>query len=148
MNKKEFISKVTNTLRENNLRKPVSVKKHTFHITDSEGNEADFHIKQRDKQVIYTHDDVGNIIDACLSVVLDALKSGDEINFNGFGKLGVHYRAARRTKEPSSGEWCEIEAHYVPKLAYGTELKRAARLYEASLEEAQRLALPEPDGDL
>lgn len=148
MNKKEFVGRVVNILRENNLRKPVSVKRHTFHITDSEGNEADFHIKQRDKQVTYTMDDVSNVIDACMAAVIEALKNGDEVNFSGFGKIGVHYRAARRTKEPTSGEWCEIEAHYVPKASYGIELKRAARVYEASLEEAKRLAIPEPDGDL
>ena len=104
MNKKEFISRVTETLRENNLRKPVSIRKHTFHITDDEGNVADFNIRQQEKSVMYTNDDTANIVDACLAVILDAIRNGEDVNIKGFGSLGVHYRAARRTKEPNSGE--------------------------------------------
>ena len=132
MNKKELSSRVAEVLRANNIRKPVSVKKHTFHITDEDGNTADFHIKQQDKNVIYTVDDTLNVIDACIAVIVDALKNGEEINIKGFGNLGLHYRAARRTKEPISGEWCEIEARYVPKFSYGNDLRMAARLYELS----------------
>lgn len=145
MNKKEFASRVAEALRENNMRKPVSVKKHTFHITDDEGNSADFNIKQRDKAVLYTVDDATNVIDACLAVILDAIRKGEEINIKGFGCLGLHYRAARRTKEPNSGEWCEIEARYVPKFAYGNDLRMAARLYEVNL--AERGEQVEDGGD-
>lgn len=133
MNKKEFVSRVAETLRENNMRKPVSVKKHTFHISDDDGNAADFVIKQQDKNVIYTVDDAANVINACLAVILEALKNGEEITIKGFGSLGLHYRAARRTKEPNSGEWCEVEARYVPKFVFGNDLRMAARLYELSL---------------
>lgn len=144
MNKKEFVSRVAEALRENNMRKPVSVKKHTFHITDDEGNSADFNIKQRDKSVLYTVDDTTNIIDACLAVILDAIRNGEEINIKGFGCLGLRHRAARRTKEPNSGEWCEVEARYVPKFAYGNDLRMAARLYEIGLAEHGEQA---EDGD-
>lgn len=135
MNKKEFISRVTDALRENNMRKPVSIKKHTFHITDDEGNVANFHIKQQDKNVIYTVDDTANVIEACLAVITDAIKNGEEICFKGFGTLGLHYRAARRTKEPNSGEWCDVAARFVPKFSYGNDLRMAARLYEISMSE-------------
>lgn len=132
MNKKELSSRVAEVLRANNIRKPVSVKKQTFHITDEDGNTADFHIKQQDKNVLYTVDDTANVIDACIAVILDAIKNGEEISIKGFGSLGLHYRAARRTKEPNSGEWCEIEARYIPKFSYGNDLRMAARLYELS----------------
>lgn len=145
MNKREFISRVTEVLRVNNLRKPVSVKKHTFHITDDEGNRADFHIKQRDKTVIYTTEDTANIIEACISVITEALKAGEDICFHGFGRLGLHYRKARRTKEPHSGEWCEVDARYVPKFDYGNDLRMAARLYELSLEERENNTEQEPE---
>ena len=145
MNKKEFISRVTEVLRENDVRKPVSVKKHTFHITDDDGNAADFHIKQHDKNVIYTVEDTANFVDACLAVILDSLKNGEEISFKGFGSLGLHYRAARRTKEPNTGEWCEVEARYVPKFSFGNDLRMAAKLYELSLPTEQTEA-KEDDG--
>lgn len=147
MNKKEFISRVAEALRENDLRKPVSVRKHTFHITDDEGNSADFNIRQQEKSVLYTADDVANIVDASLAVILDAIRKGEEISVKGFGTLGLHYRAARRTKEPNSGEWCEVDARYVPKFAYGNDLRMAAKLYEVSLAEKPE-SLPEPDGEL
>lgn len=147
MNKKEFISRVAEALRENDLRKPVSVRKHTFHITDDEGNSADFNIRQQEKSVLYTADDVANIVDASLAVILDAIRKGEEISVKGFGTLGLHYRAARRTKEPNSGEWCEVDARYVPKFAYGNDLRMAAKLYEVSLTEKPE-SLPEPDGEL
>lgn len=147
MNKKEFISRVAEALRENDLRKPVSVRKHTFHITDDEGNSADFNIRQQEKSVLYTADDVANIVDASLAVILDAIRKGEEISVKGFGTLGLHYRAARRTKEPNSGEWCEVDARYVPKFAYGNDLRMAAKLYEVSLAEKPE-SLPKPDGEL
>lgn len=145
MNKKEFISRVTDVLRENDVRKPVSVKKHTFHITDDDGNAADFHIKQHDKNVIYTTEDTANFVDACLAVILDSLKNGEEISFKGFGSLGLHYRAARRTKEPNTGEWCDVEARYVPKFSFGNDLRMAAKLYELSLPHEESKA-KEDDG--
>ena len=135
MNKKEFATRVSETLRENNLRKPVSIRKHTFHITDSEGNSADFDIRRRDKSVIYTYDDVINIIDACVAVIIDALKRGEDVTIRGFGSLGLKYRATRRTKEPGTEKWCEIEAHHVPKFDIGNDLKMAARLYDLALKE-------------
>ena len=138
MNKKELSSRVADVLRANNIRKPVSVKKQTFHITDEDGNTADFHIKQQDKNVLYTVDDTANVIDACIAVILDAIKNGEEISIKGFGSLGLHYRAARRTKEPNSGEWCEIEARYIPKFSYGNDLRMAARLYELSHAETEQ----------
>ena len=138
MNKKELSSRVAEVLRANNIRKPVSVKKQTFHITDEDGNTADFHIKQQDKNVLYTVDDTANVIDACIAVILDAIKNGEEISIKGFGSLGLHYRAARRTKEPNSGEWCEIEARYIPKFSYGNDLRMAARLYELSHAETEQ----------
>ena len=138
MNKKELSSRVAEVLRANNIRKPVSVKKQTFHITDEDGNTADFHIKQQDKNVLYTVDDTANVIDACIAVILDAIKNGEEISIKGFGSLGLHYRAARRTKEPNSGEWCDIEARYKPKFSYGNDLRMAARLYELSHAETEQ----------
>lgn len=148
MNKKEFVTRVTEVLRENGTKKPISAKKHVFHISDNEGNNADFVVKQKNKSVIYTIDDTANIVDACLAVIEDALKSGEEINIHGFGCLGLHYRAARTTIDPYYGEPCEVEARYIPKFNYGKTLRMAARLYELSLKEAEHDILPPPMDDL
>lgn len=145
MNKKEFASRVAKTLRENNMRKPVSIKKHTFHISDDDGNSADFHIKQRDRDVIYTVDDTTNVIDACIAVIVDALKNGEDIDIRGFGRLGLHHRAARRTKEPNTDKWVDVEARYVPKFFFGNDLRMAAKLYELSLPPEEVISKEEDD---
>lgn len=134
MNKKELAGRVTDYLRANEIRKPISIKKHTFHVSDDDGNSADFVVKRRDKTVIYTVDDTNNIIDACLEVIADALKRGEEINIRGFGVLGLTYRAARRTKQPGTDDWYDVEARHVPKFTFGTDLRLAARVYDLSLQ--------------
>lgn len=135
MQKKQFISRVAEVLRANNARKPVSIPKQVFHISDDDGNKKDFTVKKTDKSVLYTVEDVSTILDACLSVVEDALKHGEEISIYGFGSLGVHQRAARATKRPDTGEWISIDARYVPKFNFGNTLRTAARIYEMSLNE-------------
>lgn len=133
MYKKEFISKVAEMLRVNDVRKPVPIKKHVFNITDDEGNVASFSVKKQDKEVLYTVSDVTNIVDACMSVILDTLKRGDEVNIKGFGCLRLKYRKARKTKDPNTGEWCDVAARYTPKLYIGNDMRIAAKLYELSL---------------
>ena len=145
MNKKELASKAAELLRINDIRKPVKIKKHTFCITDEDGNKADFSVKRADKQVLYTNDDVNNIIDACITVILDSIKRGEEINIRGFGVLGLHYRAARRTKQPGTDDWYEVDARYVPKFFYGNDLRKAAILYDLSRNEKDALADRFPD---
>lgn len=130
MNKKDLVSRASEILRQNDMRKPVKIKKHRFQIIDEEGNTADFTVKRADKQVLYTVDDINNIIDACLEAVLESIRRGEEVNIRGFGTLGLHYRAARRTKQPGTEDWYEIDAHYIPKFFSGNELKAAAKVYD------------------
>ena len=132
MNKKDLVSRVSEILRENDLRKPVKIKKHKFQIIDEEGNTAHFTVKRADKRVLYTVDDIGNIIDACLEAVLESVRRGEEVNIRGFGTLGLHYRAARRTKQPGTEDWYEIDAHYIPKFISGNDLRAAAKVQDIS----------------
>lgn len=130
MNKKELISKVANTLRAGDIRKPLPSNKTVFHITDDHGNQADFTIRNSEKGLLYTVDDVSAIIDTCLFVIEDALKHGEEISVYGFGTLGLNHRAARQTKHPDTGNVITIKERYVPKFNYGNILRMAARAYE------------------
>lgn len=130
MNKKDLIKKVAERLREEGKRKPVTIKKHRFTITDEEDNAANFFIKQKEKEVLYTVDDVANIIDACISVVVDSVRMGEAVNIFGFGSLFLHYRAARKTKAPETNDWYDVEARFVPKFTPGKDLKMAAKLFE------------------
>lgn len=133
MNKKKLISSVVEVLREKGIRKPISVPRQVFHISDEEGNQKDFIVRKVDKTTAYNSGDVSAIVDACISVIEDSLIHGEEVSVHGFGSLGVHKRAARRTKHPNTGEPIEIDAHYIPKFSFGNNLRMAAKLYELSL---------------
>lgn len=134
MNRREFVRKVTDVLRENNIRKPVYSTKHTFHISDDEGNSKDFIIKQKDRNVLFTIDDIDSIVDVCTAVISNALSEGDSVSIRGFGTLGLRYRQGRKMRD-TSGKWIECQPGFVPKFSVGKELKRSAKLYEVSVQE-------------
>lgn len=135
MNRKELVRRVSNVLRDNNIKKPVYTQKQVLHISDDDGNTKDFVIKKNDTSVIFTTDDIDAIVDACIYVIQDALKHGDGVSIRGFGSLGLHHRKARITKHPTTGEVVDVEARYVPKFVSGSDLKMCAKIYELSVEE-------------
>ncbi len=136
MNKKDLISRVSSVLQSNGVSKKISTPKQVFHISDNEGNHKDFIIRKTDKEVNFNSSDIGAIIDACLIVIEDSLKRGEEISIHGFGTLGLHHRAARKTKRVGTDDWVEIKARYVPKFVSGNNLKLAAKIYELSLQDS------------
>lgn len=135
MNRKELVRRVASVMRENNIRKPISARKQVFHISDDEGNISDFIIKQSDKGVLFTNDDVDAVVDACIAVIEDALTHGEHISIQGFGTLGLHHRKARTAKHPTTGEEVEVAERYVPKFTYGKHLRMCARVFELALAE-------------
>ena len=136
MTKKDLISQVVSVLQHNGVAKKISTPKQVFHISDDEGNQKDFIVRKTDKEVSFNTNDVALILDACLLVVEDAIKHGEEVTLHGFGTLGLHHRAARKTKRVGTDEWVDIEARYVPKFVSGNNLKVAAKLYELSLSDS------------
>lgn len=132
MNRKELVRQTANVLRNNNIKKPVYAHKQVIHIYDDDGNAKDFVIKKKDTGVAFTADDINAIIDACIYVIQDALKHGDNVSIRGFGSLGLHYRKARTTKHPATQESVDVQARYVPKFTSGNDLKMCAKIYELS----------------
>lgn len=133
MNRKEFTRRTAALMREKDIRKPISIPKQVFHISDDEGNSKDFVVKKVDKNAQYTIEDVESILDALLYVIEDAMKHGEEISIRGFGTLGLHYRKSRKLKHVGTGEDTVAEARYVPKFSPGHDLKLSAKIYELSL---------------
>ena len=132
MNRKEFVRKVTDVLRDNSIRKPVYSTSHTFHISDDYGNAKDFVVKQKDKSLQFTIDDIDNVVEVCIAVISDALKRGDSISFRGFGTLGLQYHKGRKMKD-MQGEWIECPPFFAPKFSFGNDLKKCAKIYEMSV---------------
>jgi DNA-binding protein HU-beta len=141
MNKRQLVSRIAEVMRLNNVRKQVLVPKKVFHISDDDGNHKDFVVKSADKNVLFSVDDVENVIDAAIQVIEESLKVGEPVTVQGFGTLGLKYRKARATKQVGTDEWIDIAARYVPKFSFGNDLRMAAKLYELSLSD---LKLDEP----
>ena len=66
--------------------------------------------------------DAGKAVDAFLESVTETLKSGDSVNFTGFGKFSAAARAARQGVNPRTGERVQIAATTVPKFSAGSQL--------------------------
>jgi DNA-binding protein HU-beta len=71
--------------------------------------------------------DAGKAVDAFMESVTETLKSGDSINFTGFGKFSPAARAARQGVNPRTGERVQIAATTVPKFSAGSQLKAALK---------------------
>lgn len=130
MNKKEFVHRISTELREKNVRKHLKPRRYTFTIIDEDGTSKDFKIKKREKDLLFTEDDIMNIVDASIEVILDSLKNGDNITIHGFATLGLKYRKPRMVRHLETGEPITIEGHYVPKLTAGKNMSLCARLYD------------------
>ena len=63
---------------------------------------------------------------AVLDVIQDALKSGEDVAFAGFGKFSVSERAARTGVNPQDpSKKVQIPARTVPRFTPGAVLKEA-----------------------
>jgi DNA-binding protein HU-beta len=57
------------------------------------------------------------IVDGVFKAIVDAAKSGDEVNVPGFGKFKIKDTPAREGRNPASGEKIKIAA--AKKLTFG-----------------------------
>ncbi len=64
-------------------------------------------------------------VEAMINVIQSQLRSGNEVNFTGFGKFHVAERGARQGKHPRTGEPINIPASRVPRFSAGSKLKQA-----------------------
>lgn len=133
MQKQEFIKAVTEVLHQNDMRKPISIPKHTLFITDDAGNSTQFSVKRQDKAYLYTAEDVSSVIEACLYVIKKNMSEGESLTFMGYGTLGLSFRKTRATKDMNTGETITIPGHYIPKFTPGKKLKTCAKIYEESI---------------
>lgn len=67
--------------------------------------------------------DAGKALDATITSITEALKSGDTVTLVGFGTFNVKERAARTGRNPQTGAALEIKASKVPSFKAGKGLK-------------------------
>jgi DNA-binding protein HU-beta len=67
--------------------------------------------------------DADNAVNAVISTIEDSLKSGEDVNFTGFGKFHVAERGPRQGVNPRTGERITIPGGKVPRFSAGSALK-------------------------
>ncbi|NNJ97672.1 MAG: HU family DNA-binding protein [Gammaproteobacteria bacterium] len=67
--------------------------------------------------------DSARALDAVVSTIADALKTGDQVSVVGFGTFLVRKRAARTGRNPQTGAEIQIAAANVPAFKPGKALK-------------------------
>ncbi|MGW9129030.1 DNA-binding protein [Brevibacillus brevis] len=74
-----------------------------------------------------TKKDATKAVDAILDAIADTLKAGDKVSLIGFGNFEVRERAARKGRNPQTGEEIEIAASKMPAFKAGKELKDSVK---------------------
>lgn len=64
-------------------------------------------------------------IDALFEAIANSLKSGEKVQFVGFGTFDIHTRNARKGHNPQTGEEILIPASVVPSFRTGRPLREA-----------------------
>jgi DNA-binding protein HU-beta len=71
--------------------------------------------------------DATKAVDAFLDSITEALRSGEQVSFTGFGKFSPQQRKERQGVNPRTGQKVTIPAARVPKFSAGSSLKQALR---------------------
>ena len=74
-----------------------------------------------------TKKDATAAVDAVFGSIQDTLKQGDKVQLIGFGTFEVRERAARKGRNPQTGEEIQIAASKVPAFKPGKALKDAVK---------------------
>ena len=71
--------------------------------------------------------DATKAVEAVFGTVMDSLKDGEKVQLIGFGNFEVRDRAARKGRNPQTGEEIQIPASKVPAFKPGKALKEAVK---------------------
>ncbi|HLS06622.1 MAG TPA: HU family DNA-binding protein [Bacillota bacterium] len=71
--------------------------------------------------------DAGQAVDAVFQTIMDSLGNGEKVQIIGFGNFEVRDRAARKGRNPQTGEEIQIPASKVPAFRAGKALKDAVK---------------------
>jgi DNA-binding protein HU-beta len=71
-----------------------------------------------------TRADVERVVEATLDAIGGALADGDSVAIAGFGTFEVRHRAARKGRNPQTGEEIDIAASDAPAFKAASALKK------------------------
>ncbi len=89
-------------------------------------NKADLVEKVAEKTNL-TKKDVTATVEALFETIQETLAEGERVQVIGFGTFEVRDRAARKGRNPQTGEEIEIAATKVPGFKAGKQLKEAVK---------------------
>ncbi len=72
-----------------------------------------------------TKKQAGQAVNSLLDGVAKALKKGERVGFVGFGSFIVRKRAARKARNPRTGEIIKVKAKRVPVFRPGDKLRKS-----------------------
>ena len=90
-------------------------------------------VKRVAQQSGLSQKDAALAVNAVIASIEVALKSGEDVNFTGFGKFYVAKRGAREGRNPRTGEAMTIAASRVPRFTAGKVLRASASGMTADL---------------
>ena len=76
-------------------------------------------------EVVSTKKEAQEAVDCVFETITKALKKKDAVQTVGFGSFKVNKRAARKGRNPQTGEEIKIAARMAPKFVPGKALKDA-----------------------
>jgi DNA-binding protein HU-beta len=79
----------------------------------------------KDKANLATIAQAEDAHDALVGILADALKKGDSVTLTGFGSFKTVHRAARKGRNPQTGQEIQIPASKAVKFTAGKALKEA-----------------------
>lgn len=74
-----------------------------------------------------TKKDATKAVESVFEAITNTLQNGDKVQLIGFGNFEVRERAARKGRNPQTGEEIEIAASKVPAFKPGKALKDAVK---------------------
>lgn len=74
-----------------------------------------------------TRKEVDVVVSTLLEVVQERVSVGDDVRLVGFGAFELRQRAARRGRNPKTGEEIDIPEHKVPVFVPGKTFKEMAK---------------------
>lgn len=75
----------------------------------------------------FTKKDATAAVDAVFSTIQETLAKGEKVQLIGFGNFEVRERAARKGRNPQTGQEIQIAASKVPAFKPGKALKDAVK---------------------
>jgi len=83
-------------------------------------------ISSRQDQLSFKDIELG--IKTLLDHMTESLSDGKRIEIRGFGSFSLHYRQARKGRNPKTGVTVDLEGKYVPHFKPGKELRERVNL--------------------